>query len=219
MPTKSEKPAKAELAISEDGPRLETRNPKQAEIIAVNFESAGGVTAGLVTAHPKPAKRLNAKQRAQENKRKVQGRRQGRDHAGYEGKGEVQSGSQGTIKGASKGQAQEEQGSRLSPSLAARVLGYAYLECCVKHSPPSAPGCVKRPPPKTGAKAFWEPGSWPGLAWPSRLGRHRVPYRDRRDKPGHDGPHSLPGLHPPPSLNRPRNIKPDADLAPRGQGG
>ena len=66
MPTKSEKPAKAEIAISEDEPRLETRNPKQAEIIAVNFESAGGVTAGLVTAHPKPAKRMNAKQRAQE---------------------------------------------------------------------------------------------------------------------------------------------------------
>ncbi len=38
--------------------------PKQAEIIAVNFEAAGGVSTGLVTAHPKPAKRLNAKERA-----------------------------------------------------------------------------------------------------------------------------------------------------------
>ena len=64
MPTKPEKPTEAEIAISEDEPKLETWNPKQAEIIAVNFESAGGVTAGLVTAHPKPAKRLNAKQRA-----------------------------------------------------------------------------------------------------------------------------------------------------------
>jgi hypothetical protein len=40
---------------------------KEAEIITVNFETAGHVTAGLVTAHPKPAKRLNAKERARAN--------------------------------------------------------------------------------------------------------------------------------------------------------
>src|SRR5579885_3070224 len=28
----------------------------------------------------------------------------------------------------------------------------------VEHSPPSAPGCVKRPPPRTGAKAFYPSG-------------------------------------------------------------
>ena len=60
-------PTEAEIAISEDAAKPETANPKQAEIIAVNFESAGRVTAGLVTAHPKPAKRLNAKQRAKAN--------------------------------------------------------------------------------------------------------------------------------------------------------
>jgi hypothetical protein len=42
---------------------------KQAEIVAVDFATAGGVGAGLVTAHPKPAKRLNAKERAKANAR------------------------------------------------------------------------------------------------------------------------------------------------------
>jgi hypothetical protein len=47
--------------------KSERANPKQAEIIAVNFATAGGVEAGLVTAHPKPAKRLNARERARAN--------------------------------------------------------------------------------------------------------------------------------------------------------
>ena len=67
MPTKAEEPTQTEIARADDAAKLETSNPKQAEIIAVNFESAGRVTAGLVTAHPKPAKRLNAKQRAKAN--------------------------------------------------------------------------------------------------------------------------------------------------------
>ena len=58
-------PETAISAVKEKSKRKSERSkPKQAEIIAVNFEAAGGVSTGLVTAHPKPAKRLNAKERA-----------------------------------------------------------------------------------------------------------------------------------------------------------
>ena len=63
-PTNAEKPANAETAVSDVEAKFEISKPKQAEIIAVNFETAGGVSTGLVTAHPKPAKRLNARERA-----------------------------------------------------------------------------------------------------------------------------------------------------------
>jgi hypothetical protein len=51
-------------AISSAEEKSERAKPKQAEIVAVNFAAAASLTAGLVTAHPKPAKRLNAKERA-----------------------------------------------------------------------------------------------------------------------------------------------------------
>jgi hypothetical protein len=66
-PTLAEAPGKPEAAISDVAAKSEISKPKQAEIIAVNFETASSVTTGLVTAHPKPAKRLNAKERAKAN--------------------------------------------------------------------------------------------------------------------------------------------------------
>jgi hypothetical protein len=73
LPTNAELPPYAETPAVSEAPHsgVEERSgrakPKQAEIVAVNFEAAGGVAAGLVTAHPKPAKRLNAKERAKAN--------------------------------------------------------------------------------------------------------------------------------------------------------
>ena len=67
----SPKPTQTETTVSDveakSKIKSEISKPKQAEIIAVNFETAGGVSSGLVTAHPKPAKRLNAKERAKAN--------------------------------------------------------------------------------------------------------------------------------------------------------
>ena len=63
----SPKPANAETAASEVESKSAIAKPKEAEIITVDFESAGHATAGLVMAHPKPAKRLNAKERAKAN--------------------------------------------------------------------------------------------------------------------------------------------------------
>jgi len=65
-PTHAEMPANAE-AVSEVESKPAKPKAKEAEIITVDFESAGQQTAGLVTAHPKPAKRLNARERAKAN--------------------------------------------------------------------------------------------------------------------------------------------------------
>ena len=43
------------------------------------------------------------------------------------------------------------------------------LSAASRHSPPSAPGCVKRPPPRTGAKRVWAVG--PGGAFAPRAMR------------------------------------------------
>ena len=58
------KPANPETAASEVEAKSKISKPKEAEIIVVNFETAGPLSVGLVTAHPKPAKRMNAKERA-----------------------------------------------------------------------------------------------------------------------------------------------------------
>jgi len=69
-------PANSEVVISDDKPNTKipsakiklvarTTKPKAAEVTAVNPEAGG-----LVTAHPKPAKRLNAKDRAKAKMKK-----------------------------------------------------------------------------------------------------------------------------------------------------
>ncbi len=118
---------------------------------------------GLVTVRPKPEKRKNYKERAKE---RIKERAKEKDSKkSTEGgttpdttakakpkvpkvKDKVEAKAAAKAKDQGRGQeGQEDQiggpHSRLSLSAASR------------NSPPSAPGCVKRPPPRTGAKRVW----------------------------------------------------------------